>query len=110
MVFTIKRNDATEVQVERYGFVSLIYADVKTDYGAQCMTLHFPNKLLTDLRLPAHGRLNPGSLLIIISRAQSLEQIGFLLPLYRTNSERERTTSKSSTTSLRSRVSRKTSC
>ena len=32
MKFTIKRNDAIEVQVERHGFVSLIYADVKTDY------------------------------------------------------------------------------
>ena len=85
MVFTIKRNKATEVQVELHGFVSLIYADVKTDYGAQCMALHFPNKLLTDLTLPADGRLNPECLLVIISRAQSLKQIGLLLPLYRTN-------------------------
>ena len=73
------------------------------------MTLHFPNKLLTDLTVPVDGRLNPESLLVIISRAQSLEKIGLLLPLYRTNSERERTTSKNSTTSLRSSVSRKTS-
>ena len=89
MVFTIKRNDATEVQVECHGFVSLISADVKTDNGAQCMTLHFPNKLLTDLTFPADVRLNPESLLVIISRVQTLEQTGLLLPLYRTNSERE---------------------
>ena len=89
MVFTIKRNDDTEVQVERHGFINLISADVKTDYGAQCMTLHFSNKLLTDLTFPADGLLNPESLLVIISRAQSLEPIGLLLPLYRTNSERK---------------------
>ena len=53
------------------------------------MTLHFRNKLLTDLTFPADGRLNPDSLLVVVSRAQSLEQIGLLLPLYRTNSERE---------------------
>ena len=108
MVFTIKRNDATEVQVERHGFVSLIYADVKTDYGNRCMTLHFPNKLLTDLTFPADGRLNPESLLVIVSRARSLKQIGLLchsiVPI-----QRERTRSKISTTSLRSRVSRTTS-
>ena len=103
-----QRRDATEVQVERHGFVSLIYADVKTDYGARCMTLHLRNKLLTDLTFPA-GRLNPDSLLVVVSRAQSLKQIGLFMPLYRTNSERERTTTKSSMTSLRSRVSRKTS-
>ena len=53
------------------------------------MTLHFRNKLLTDLTFPADGRLNPDSLLVVVSRAQSLEQIGLLFPLYRTNSERE---------------------
>ena len=53
------------------------------------MTLRFRNKLLTDLTFPSDGRLNPDSLLVVVSRAQSLKQIGLFMPLYRTNSERE---------------------
>ena len=62
--------------------MNLIHADVKTDFGAQCMTVRYPDKLLTDLTFPANGLLNPESLLVIISTAQSLGQIGLLLPLH----------------------------
>lgn len=69
VVFQIKRTDRSEISIERHGFVNLIYEDAKTDFGAQCMTVRYPNKLLTDLTFSADGLLNPESLLVVISRA-----------------------------------------
>ena len=72
IIFRIKGTDGQEIAIERHGFVNLIFGDVKTDFGAQCMTIMFPNKLLTDLTFPVDGFLNSESILVTISRAQSL--------------------------------------
>jgi hypothetical protein len=90
--FTLSRvNPSTKVKsfmtITRSGILECLMAHVLTDYAVQGDTIKDPNKFIVDLRKTI-GRTSKGSLLVLLSRIQTLEQLALLAPLWETPAER----------------------
>jgi hypothetical protein len=67
----------------RRGILDLWMCNVHTDYSVQGDTFYYPQKLILDLRKPTGNRSrSEGSVFVMLSRLQSLDQIALLAPLW----------------------------
>lgn len=77
----------TELYVRRKGF-HVVPVAAATSYFNQGNTVPKPKPVVSDLRIPMDGGVSPAAPYVCLSRAQSLEQVYLLHPLWNTDAEK----------------------